>query len=104
MLFDESCKGLRCNNRLVGSLQEPCLYQTVALLYTDLKSLLILQIHWPSYLNKNLAANIAELKRQQSLGRIRHIGVSNHGCKNLKDVLDHGLAPVTNQVLVLQTF
>ena len=41
---------------------------------------------------------VAELKRQQSLGRIRYYGVSNFGVQDLKRFLAAGAQPISNQV------
>ena len=45
-----------------------------------------------------MAACVEELKRQQSLGRIRYYGVSNFGPEDLKQFIEAGGNPVTNQV------
>ncbi|ELU18050.1 hypothetical protein CAPTEDRAFT_222791 [Capitella teleta] len=56
------------------------------------------QIHWPSYMTENFVANLNELKRQKSLGRIRHCGVCNFGPQNISDSIDADFIPVTNQL------
>eukprot|EP00914_Ancora_sagittata_P022841 GHVO01045298.1.p1 GENE.GHVO01045298.1~~GHVO01045298.1.p1 ORF type:complete len:336 (+),score=29.19 GHVO01045298.1:81-1088(+) len=56
------------------------------------------QIHWPSYMTENFIANLNELKRQKSLGRIRHFAVCNFGPQNISDSVNADFIPVTNQL------
>lgn len=49
-------------------------------------------------MSENWKENLEEIKRQKSLGRIRHYGVCNFGPQNLKDMLDADFQAVTNQV------
>ena len=59
--------------------------------------LYIFQIHFASFV-ENIVECVTELNRQVSLGRIRCYGVSNYGPKNLKDFLEAGGKPISNQV------
>lgn len=56
-----------------------------------------IQVHFPSFMS-DPAAGVKELERQKALGRIRYYGVSNYGPKNMKQLLEAGGKPVTNQV------
>ena len=64
-------------------------------------SLLYFQVHFPSFL-ESAKDGVKELQRQVSLGRIRYYGVSNYGPKNMKELLEAGGKPITNQVLSVQ--
>ncbi|XP_063421088.1 1-deoxyxylulose-5-phosphate synthase YajO-like [Mytilus trossulus] len=57
----------------------------------------LLQVHFPSFMS-DPAAGVKELERQKALGRIRYYGVSNYGPKNMKQLLEAGGKPVTNQM------
>ena len=56
------------------------------------------QAHFAAFI-ADIPECMAELKRQVSLGRIRHFGVCNFGPKNLRTLLDGGCTPVSNQVI-----
>ena len=59
----------------------------------------VLQIHWPTFVDlANPAGFVAELKRLQAKGLIRHYGLCNFGPQNMKDILAAGAQPITNQV------
>ncbi|GAB1603561.1 uncharacterized protein LOC115216743 [Argonauta hians] len=55
------------------------------------------QIHWPNMVS-DYTATVEELKRQVAKGRIRCYGVCNFGPKNMKNILEAGGKPVSNQV------
>ncbi|XP_076094143.1 1-deoxyxylulose-5-phosphate synthase YajO-like isoform X1 [Mytilus galloprovincialis] len=57
----------------------------------------LLQIHFPSFV-ADVSDCVKELNRQIALGRIRYYGLSNYGPKNLKNFLDLGGKPVSNQM------
>lgn len=58
----------------------------------------IYQIHWPSR-DVPLADSIAALLRLKDEGKIRHIGVSNFGPRDLADLAANGVACSSNQVM-----
>ena len=45
-----------------------------------------------------MAEAVTELKRQQSLGKIRYYAVSNFGPQNIKEFVEAGGTAITNQV------
>ena len=47
---------------------------------------------------ENMAEAVTELKRQQSLGKIRYYAVSNFGPQNIKEFVEAGGTAITNQV------
>ena len=57
----------------------------------------IFQIHFASFV-ENIDECVTELYRQVSLGRIRYYGASNYDPNNLKDFLEAGGKPISNQV------
>eukprot|EP00698_Gefionella_okellyi_P009269 TRINITY_DN2344_c0_g1_i6.p1 TRINITY_DN2344_c0_g1~~TRINITY_DN2344_c0_g1_i6.p1 ORF type:complete len:337 (-),score=78.56 TRINITY_DN2344_c0_g1_i6:511-1521(-) len=75
---------------------EKSLLQSLQALQTDFLD--IYQIHWAPNDRSGLADAIAALKRQQSLGRIRHFAVCNFGVQDLETVTAAGVSLVTNQL------
>ncbi|XP_011453472.3 1-deoxyxylulose-5-phosphate synthase YajO [Magallana gigas] len=57
----------------------------------------LLQVHFSSFL-ENMEESVKELERQVSLGRIKYYGVSNFGPVNMKNFVDAGGKPVSNQI------
>lgn len=53
-------------------------------------------MHFSSFL-ENMEESVKELERQVSLGRIKYYGVSNFGPVNMKNFVDAGGKPVSNQ-------
>jgi len=57
-----------------------------------------LQIHVPIFVD-NMQKAVAELKRQQALGKIRYYAISNFGPQTMKEFVDAGGVAVSNQVI-----
>lgn len=74
---------------------EKALTDSLQALQTDYIDLY--QVHW-SVNMKDVTETITELKRQQSLGRIRHYGFCNFGVNDIKGFYDAGGSSCTNQL------
>ncbi|XP_046564804.1 aldo-keto reductase IolS-like [Haliotis rubra] len=57
----------------------------------------IIQIHFPAFI-KDYDETVTELNRQISLGRLKHYAVSNFGPKNMKQFIEAGGKPISNQM------
>ncbi|XP_071952239.1 uncharacterized oxidoreductase YqkF-like [Antedon mediterranea] len=55
------------------------------------------QVHWSVMMN-DAKETVAELKRLQAKGQIKHYGVCNFGVQDMKDFKDAGGTAVTNQL------
>ena len=58
----------------------------------------MLQFHWWDYQNENYLDALAHLSQLQSRGKIKHLGLTNFDTEHLKGIVDHGFAPVSNQI------
>jgi myo-inositol catabolism protein IolS len=74
---------------------EQSITNSLAKLQTDYIDLY--QVHWPVFLS-DYKECFDELNRQQAKGRIRHYAVCNFGPQNLKDALEVGAKPISNQL------
>ncbi|XP_072029080.1 uncharacterized oxidoreductase YccK-like isoform X1 [Amphiura filiformis] len=74
---------------------EKALTDSLQALQTDYIDLY--QVHW-SVNMKDVTETITELKRQQSLGRIRQYGFCNFGEQDIKDFYDAGGVSCSNQL------
>ena len=61
-------------------------------------SIFLYQVHWPLG-SGSVAPVFAELAALQLEGKIKHIGVSNFGVKQLTEALETGVTIVTNQLM-----
>ncbi|XP_033120708.1 uncharacterized oxidoreductase YqkF-like [Anneissia japonica] len=55
------------------------------------------QVHWPVMIN-DAKETVAELKRLQAKGQIKHYGVCNFGVENMKEFINAEGAGITNQL------
>jgi aryl-alcohol dehydrogenase-like predicted oxidoreductase len=64
----------------------------------DTPSLDLLQFHWWDYGDRRYLDALAHLRDVRDAGKIRHLGLTNFDAEHLEEILDRGIAVVSNQV------
>ena len=58
----------------------------------------LLQFHWWDYDDTRYLDGLTHLAQLRDEGKIRHLGLTNFDTKNLRNVVEHGIRVVSNQV------
>jgi aryl-alcohol dehydrogenase-like predicted oxidoreductase len=70
----------------------------IALRRMNVKCLDLMQFHWWNYQDHNYLDALKHLADLQSLGKIKHLALTNFDTEHLKIILDNGIHVVSNQV------
>jgi len=64
----------------------------------NVETLDLLQFHWWDYQNTNYLDALTYLSQLRDEGKIRHLGLTNFDTQHLKQIVDHGIRVISNQV------
>eukprot|EP00937_MAST-01D_sp_MAST-1D-sp2_P008233 g8233.t1 len=84
------------NNCAPGQLRE---HLDATLQRLGVESIYLYQVHWPLTGDLEIGAVFGELNALQAEGKIKHIGVSNFGPRQLREALATGTTIATNQLM-----
>ena len=64
----------------------------------NVETLDLLQFHWWDYQDTNYLDALDYLSELRDEGKIRHLGLTNFDTQHLKQIVDHGIRVISNQV------